>query len=236
MDDYRWFDFQGTRMEERYPSWNWLLGAREWVAGFQQGAPAFADPAAASAWLNSIRTAQPTRPRRRCPRVFVSHRQIDDAVARRLAWLACQERFDHWVDLIDLDPARNPQVKLMEGVLGRWLTAFELSVLTAGIIEMALLNCTHVLAAITANAAGSLWIPYQYGRAKDVFPMTTQAACWFDGTKVKRTDLAEYLHLGAVHVDERAIRRWLANELTRFPNCKIPPGQWPDDEPQPLPA
>jgi hypothetical protein len=48
----------------------------------------------------------------------------------------------------------------------------------ASIIEMGLLNCLHVVATMTPQTRGSLWIPYEYGRVKDVPPVSIQAPSW----------------------------------------------------------
>lgn len=235
MDDYRWFDFQHLPFVERFPPrMGWIVGAGEWAAGMRQFPPR--DAAAANQFLDSIRLAGRPRPRPQCPRVFVSHRQIDEMAARRLAWLAWDEGFDYWLDVIDLDPQRNQQVIAQEQILGRTLTAFEKSVLIAAIIEMALLNCTHVLAAMTDNTAGSQWVPYEYGRVKEALPVAVQAACWRAPT-LPRSHLAEYLHLGAVLDSESEIRMWMRGERAAYAGCPGGHrGSWGGSQPDPLPT
>jgi len=175
MDDYRWFESE--TLFDRFPTdKTWIVGADAWRERMRQFS--FPSPAAVYEFLNAIRSASRARPTPQCPRVFVSHRQVDEKVARRLAWLAWNEGFDYWLDVIDLDPQRNQQVIAIEQSLGRSLTLVETAVLIAAIIEMALLNCTHVIAAMTRNTAGSQWVPYEYGRAKDAAPVSLQAACW----------------------------------------------------------
>ncbi len=75
--------------------------------------------------------------------MFVSHRQTDADWALRIAWLAWDEGLDYSLDIIHLDPTHNQQVINLEQTLGRSLSDFEKSVLTAAIIEMPLLNCTR---------------------------------------------------------------------------------------------
>jgi hypothetical protein len=83
---------------------------------------------------------------------------------------------------------------------------------TAAIIEMGLLNCSHVIALITPATKGSEWVPYEYGRVKDVPPVSIQAACWRHPLK-PHSMLADYLLLGPIHDSEGAIRAWLASQL-----------------------
>ena len=211
MDDYRWFEFQHLPMIARFPgNLTWLLGVQEWETGMRQFP--FVSRTDAYQWLNAIRLVARVRQTPLCPRVFVSHRQLDEKPARRIAWLSWCEGFDYWIDVIDLDPQRNQQVVQLEKTLGRELTGFEKAVLTAAIIEMALLNCTHVLAVMTNNTAGSQWVPYEYGRVKDTTLSPPQAACWHDHTTLPRSDLSEYLHLAEVLDNERGIRSWLQRE------------------------
>lgn len=236
MDDYRWFDFQHLPFVERFPfSMTWIAGVAEWVAGM--GRFPFPSATEANQFLNDIRLAPRATPKPKCPRLFVSHRQIDEMAARRLAWLAWDEGFDYWLDVIDLDPQRNNQVIALERILGRPLTELERSVLTAAIIEMALLNCTHVIAAMTNNTVGSQWVPYEYGREKDDVPVALQAACWRAPTLPKNY-LPEYLHLGAVLDSEREIRAWLKVQKGNYRACSgSRRGLWPDPvEPDRLPT
>src|SRR5262245_33482396 len=153
MADYRWYDYQSDPFEFRFPAFNWIAGRNEWEALIMQFLLG-GNLARAQELLNDIRRVALRMPKPPpCPRVFISHRQIDEKRARRIAWLAWDERFDYWLDVVDLDPARNKQVKILEKRLGRKLTDIEKSILTAAIIEMALLNCTHVLAVMTDNTA-----------------------------------------------------------------------------------
>jgi hypothetical protein len=103
VDDYRWFEFVERPLVARFPlDRDWLAGGREWAAGAERWP--FLRPEDADGWLNDIRRVP--RKELKCPRVFVSHRQIDDESALRIAWLAWEEGFDYWLDIIDLDPER----------------------------------------------------------------------------------------------------------------------------------
>jgi hypothetical protein len=76
------------------------------------------------------------------PRVFVSHRMVDVAYAERIAWLASQKAgLEYWLDVHD------PVLRLAGTTLSAGHVVYAMTV--AAIIEMALLNCTHVIAAHT---------------------------------------------------------------------------------------
>lgn len=151
-------------------------------------------------------TAGPTRP---C--VFVSHRQADVNPAARIAYLACQTGFDYWLDA--LDPT----------LPGAGLVSTEqAAAATAAIIEMALLNSSHVIAVITPNTKGSQWVPYEYGRVKLSETVSSlQAACWIYKATTG-TPLPEYLYLGPIFKTESEIQQWLRTELQKHPGRNSP--------------
>lgn len=211
-DDYRWFEFVDKPMPERFPrGWPWLAGAEEWTEGL--GVLREPAPERGLRWLESIRQAPKKKQAAECPRIFVSHRQVDEQVALRLAWLAQDGGWGYWLDLVDLDSATR-QLAALEKWLGRPATPIEISILTAAIIEMGLLNCTHVIAAMTKNTKGSQWVPYEYGRIKEATPVAMNAASWWDATTLpKIEDLPEYLYLAPVLANETRIRAWLAGEM-----------------------
>lgn len=162
------------------------------------------------------------------PRLFVSHRQNDEECARRIAWLADSEGFDIWLDVL------NPS--LAGGGAALTPTAI------ATIIEVGLLNSTHVAVVMTPNTVGSMWVPYEYGRAKDDVTLTEQAAfCVSD--RVAAGQVPEYAFLGKV-VDggvvdhETDLKTWLGDEMTswvaRYGGLLGPPPVWPHAVPDPL--
>ena len=235
MHDYRWFEFVQRPLVARFPlDLDWVAGGREWAAGAERWP--FLGPEEAERWLNDIR--QVPKKEFKCPRVFVSHRQIDDEWALRIAWLSWEEGFDYWLDIIDLDPERNKQVVAIEQRLDRALSEFEKSVLTAAIIEMALLNCSHVLATMTKHTRGSMWVPYEYGRVKERMPVSMQASCWWDSTTLSNVQPSEYLLLGSIHGKEREIRAWMGDHKKKYLNCHgVRRGPPPTkDEPKALPT
>ena len=142
------------------------------------------------------------------PRVFVSHRQrtADMLYAERIACIAEQWGFRYWLDLHDpllASLARTPLPLPIHAVV------------TALIIELALMNCSHVIAVVTPNAAGSLWIPYEYGRAKARKIVSSQSAAWLH-PQMTGAPLAEYLLLGELLPGERFVNGWLQNEAQRI--------------------
>jgi hypothetical protein len=135
--------------------------------------------------------------------VFVSHRQVDDSKARRIAYLACNEGFEFWLDVLD------------PNLPGVGQNTPQSALATASIIEMALLNSTHLIAVMTVNTKGSQWVPYEYGRVKLPQVRSLQASCWADRT-LPSSGLPEYLHLGAVLRSETEIRDWLRRQLLDY--------------------
>jgi hypothetical protein len=205
--DYDFYAFDDRPLDERFDL-PWIVGEREWRAGI--AARAFANPVAGRDWLEQLRAAAQRRPMPPVPRVFVSHRQVDKDCGLRNAWLAWNAETDFWLDIVDFDPQFLAQRARIEALLGRPPTRGELALLTAAIVEMALLNCTACIAVMTRRAAGSLWIPYEYGRMKASSMLAPHVACWHDTTSLPDSDLAEYLHLGPILRDEAAVGGWHA--------------------------
>lgn len=228
MADFRWDDFHGEPLVNRFHQTNWCYGIDEWEAGMQQFPfGGLAEPA--REWVREIRRVKDHVPPLSCPRVFISHRQIDERYARCIAHLAATHRFNYWLDVIDLDSARNLQVRQIETMLQRPLTDFERGILTGAIIEMALLNCTHVLAVMTGNTAGSQWVPYEYGRVKEPLPASVEASCWWDTTSLPLGNFPEYMWLGMIHFKASDITAWFDAERRRYqPTCHAQPGDFED--------
>jgi hypothetical protein len=115
------------------------------------------------------RTAPLVRqPRPRC--LFISHQRKDVDYARRIACQADHRHLDYWLDVHD------PLLALVNQMPGTPLR----SLLIAAIIEIALLNSTHVIALHTVNSGRSKWLPYELGRAKAHQVVSYQAAGWFE--------------------------------------------------------
>jgi hypothetical protein len=205
LQDFFWRDVEGRLLGERFPPESFGLGLLLDLLGGVRGTAElplhrFED---ALARLAGLRRSRPHERQIVCPRVFISHRRADVAQALRVAWVARQEGFYFWLDVLD------PQLQIANssGATSRAI---------ALIIEMALLNCTHVLAVMTPKALHSKWVPYEYGRVKDPAPVTTQAAAWVEDATLK---LPGYLYLGAQHHSEQDIRTWFRNERRKWPDC-----------------
>jgi hypothetical protein len=185
-----------------------VLGLAEWERFIYR----FPYPNPESAWpyLHALHQAKLSAPTRKCPRVFVSHKQVDVAEAKRIAWLIQGQQIDYWLDVIDLPPALT--------ALTASTPAFNTTLLIAAMIEMALINCTHVLAVMTSQTATSRWVPYEYGRIKDDPPGRLTASCWHH-PDLTWSDLPEYLHLAPIHDSEMQIINWLQAEKPAFPRC-----------------
>jgi len=148
-----------------------------------------------------------------CPRLFISHRKVDEKLALRIGKLALQEGFEIWIDVLD----RNLQgLKSSQRRAGNYLAPLAI----AGIIEVALLNCTHLIATVTYNTAGSFWVPYEFGRVKDRLVSSRQASSWIDPSTNTPFAVGEYLHLCPIHGSENDIELWLRAEMQKYQRGK----------------
>ena len=141
----------------------------------------------------------------RCPCLFISHRRSDSVYALRVAQVAASNGFDYWLDVLD------PGLKLLAAnpMIPQWLVPL----LTACIIEMALINCTHVLACMTPGSRGSLWIPYEYGRITEI-PGLFRRSCAWQHPQLAAADYPEYMFLGVTTRAETEIIAWLRSEYS----------------------
>jgi hypothetical protein len=194
-------------LEHRFPEE--VIGYEIW----REFAGSLDSPGAFDAFLDRTASLRSNRAYGKLPggvtRVFVSHKQQDRDEALRAAWLANKSGHYFWLDIL------NPVL-----ASGR-LNPLQI----AAAIEMALLNCTHVLALMTPNSAASRWIPYEYGRAKGPAASAVNAACWIHPLTI--LPVPEYLHLGPLTHTEPHIDAWL-----------FPPGPsipWIGTVPPPLP-
>src|SRR5262249_36624209 len=145
------------------------------------------------------------------------------------------------LDVIDLPAEKTKQVQRIEATLGGALTQFEMNVLQAAIIEMALINCTHVVALMTQRTAGSQWVPYEYGRIDRGGRAKDPATAYCVTASIKITDLPEYLHLAPIHKLESEIRLWFRAEKALFAKCteqeqREGRSEWTDEIPAPFPT
>jgi hypothetical protein len=202
MSNYYWSEFFGRPPAERYPDWVEGVGMwREFIGGDDFARQRLLDA------LVSVRASVPwgaagTELSR--PRLFVSHRKDDEARALDVATLAQAEGFQVWLDV--LDSALQSTARASTGAPADALAV-------ALIIEMALLNSTHVVALITPRTPGTYWVPYEYGRMKDSSPHSLRAACWIDQHV---TYEPEYLELGVKTRSDDDIRDWLRGEIAKW--------------------
>jgi hypothetical protein len=144
-------------------------------------------------------------PRNICPRLFISHRQYDTQMALKLALRTKNCGFDYWIDVED------PALKELERRKGEEKIKRIMPQLTACIIEMALINCTHVLAYLSEHSKGSLWIPYEYGRITKI-PEYFGRACAFKSAGLLSSDFPDYMYLGGIANNEDEVIAWLESE------------------------
>ena len=146
------------------------------------------------------------------PRVFVSHRQGDEQYAERIAYLADQAGFEYWLDVVNLPPP---------GSIAK------MSALSVALrIEMALLNCSHIVAVYTDATPGSTWVPYEYGRVKEPVLSSTKCCAWLY-IKNANTTKPEWLELNEKRENERPLVQWFEHESNRWrTNLTTPVGHW----------
>lgn len=231
--DYDWLEFNEKDLKFRFP--NNVNGYEQWVR-FVENLPlaetALQDTAVRIKEFEfkppPLSSIHPIN----CPRVFISHKQEDKNYALRIAELAVQAKFYYWLDVVD--PFLNiiNSKKVVINSIPIILSPKQEALLIAAIVEMALINCTHVLAAITVKSRSSRWIPYEYGRVKNSPTIVSDATCWVS-PKVDKSDIAEYMLLGIVKYTDHEVGLWLKNEHFRFPKksgqiCKGGNRHWAD--------
>ena len=231
MPSYNYYAQAEAGWLERFPSW--AFGYREWV-----NQPPLNDWSGPSIYDWFPETPEPPLSpvaRMPCPRLFVSHRMFDAQAALRIAWLARQEGWDYWIDVLDpsLEALRRKE-RLAT------LSAEQETLAIAAIVEFALLNCSHLLAVMTEKTRGTMWVPYEYGRVKDPAPLTVQVSSWMH-PQLEPKDWPEYLVLGKVHLNEDEIVGWLRWEMERWRqrSSRCPQranAGWDGDEPPRLPG
>ncbi len=195
MASYDYRDYAQAAWKDRFPQRSDITGADDWEK----------NPG------DIIDLPVPQRPPLPLPRLFVSHSHVDTPFAEQVASLADDNGFEFWLDV--LDPKLSPTA--IGGVpTGRVL---------ASIIEMAILNCTHIIALYTNQACGSRWVPYEYGRAKGGLrlakdgagvptprPLSQSVAAWIPSLPPHHpSSIPEYLELGRRHPTQGDIVLWL---------------------------
>jgi hypothetical protein len=201
--NYDWTNYRREPWNRRFPPQ--ITGLPEWERRSLE-----------RDWLPTAPAVAPP-----CPRVFVSHRQADRNEALRVAYLANQNGFEYWLDVLDLSPAQVP-------------AGHSPALAIAQIIEMALLNCSHVAAVFTVRTPGSLWVPYEYGRVKEPRVITIAASAWVQPS-ITSNDLPEYLLLGPIHRSESHLCTWFQTERKKWRGTGLPQA-FPGSTPPALPS
>jgi hypothetical protein len=179
--DWRWFEEAIVpptleRLAERYDR---AVGAQRvsaWHA-FVRDLQGFQDRADTDEGQQAISTLtdrfleQPSEPGAKKKTVFVSHQRLDADWAERAAYEASELGLDYWLDIHDLAVGQSTTKNPLHPAIH--------AALIAGAIEMALLNCTHIVSLQTVNSRASRWVPYELGRAKARITIATNAGSWF---------------------------------------------------------
>lgn len=119
--------------------------------------------------------------------LFVSYRSKDRALALRVAHEAIAAGKNVFLDIWD------PSLATIHGSA---LPKPVKSLLTAIIIEIALLHATHLVVVHTSRTASSVWVPYEIGRAKQRTIRSNDVAFWHSPLKPPPArQLPGYAHL-----------------------------------------
>jgi hypothetical protein len=134
--------------------------------------------------------------------VFVSHQRLDTRRGERVACLVEDHGLDAWLDVHD------PTLTHVNASLCGPLR----SILIAFIVEMALLNSTHVIALHTTHSVSSRWVPYELARAKARGLTSLQAAGWFEPGQTPQT-CGDYVQLAVMTHDEPQVVDWIRKQI-----------------------
>lgn len=219
---FHWRDYENEPLEHRYSSvriqpgevildveaWRTFVLAVGRMEGFPIGeAPLAVQESLIAAFETFLRkiddlTAGHDDPAgsRRHPIVFVSHQRHDFAEAERIANLAYDQGMDYWLDIHD--PTLIAANQTISPNDARY------PILIAGIIEVALLNSTHVIAVHTNNSMSSKWVPYELGRTRNRNIRSGNAGGWFH-PRVRPVQFGDYVQLCLMTQKESVVERWL---------------------------
>jgi hypothetical protein len=140
-------------------------------------------------------------PRPKTPCMFVSHQRLDTHRGERVACLVDDHGLDSWLD------AHDPTLMRVNALASDPLR----SILIALIVELALLNSTHVIALHTTHSIASRWIPYELARAKARGLTSLQAAGWFEAGQTPKT-CGDYVQLAVMTHNEPQVIDWIRLE------------------------
>ena len=202
-----WLDYDAGAVEwndlARYPQR--AIGTPEWGALPDLTALSQEDrEIKALKWLRKLQSLSP--PTRRCPRIFISHFEADRLLALKMARVVTECGFNFWLDVLD------PKLKR----LATLPPAIETTIGTSAVVEMAMLNCTHVIAISSSKHPASRWIEYQFGRIRTRAAYSWQVGTWLSPDMPARPD---DLGLGLIMRDKAAIQSWLNGEFEMTLGC-----------------
>jgi hypothetical protein len=138
--------------------------------------------------------------------VFVSHQRLDTHRGERVACLIDDHGLDSWLDVHD------PTLMRVNALVSDTLR----SILIAFIVELALLNSTHVIALHTTHSLSSRWVPYELARAKARGVKSFQAAGWFETGQTPKT-CGDYVRLAVRTHNEHQVIDWIRLEPSAKP-------------------
>jgi hypothetical protein len=176
--------------------WRDFVATLQDLAGRQDAIPTDTVLGAIDAFIATARSVPPPP----TATLFVSHQRSDAAWAERVAWDATRVGFDYWLDVHDTTLSAINATRLIPGPIK--------AALITGIIEIALLNSTHLVSLQTVASRTSRWVPYEFGRAKDRRMLSTRTASWFQNG-VTLDPAGDYLAFAECAYDKLALRRWL---------------------------
>lgn len=197
-------DFEDVDLSARFPRRDDIVGIDEWgalIAALRDLVPQAETPEGARAAAREldrfVQLVAGLRPRT-AARVFVSHQRDDWKEAERVAWRATEVGYEYWLDVHDPGLAFATRSTLPAPIL---------AVLIAAIIEMGLLNSTHIVAVQTPASQRSHWVPYEFGRAKQRALVSSQSANWFE-TGTGPDPGGDYLSLAFCAPTEASLKAW----------------------------
>jgi hypothetical protein len=224
-------DFEENDLAGRFPRRDDIVGVEQWVrliAGIRDWVSRAETPEGADAVFQEfdrfLQAVAAVKAPLATSRVFVSHQRADSNEAERVAWHATEVGFEYWLD------AHDPVLAFANrSTLPTQIKA----VLIAAIIEMGLLNSTHVVALQTANSRRSRWVPYEFGRAKQRLLVSWNAASWFE-KGIAPDPNGDYLSLAFCAPTRTDLERWFISQPGARPVA--PNMLWPKPYvPKPLP-
>ena len=202
-------DFEEMDLAGRFPRRDDIVGVDQWIrliAGIRDWVSRAEMPEGFGAVLREfdlfLQTVATVKPSLATARVFVSHQRDDWKEAERVAWHATEVGFEYWLDVHDPVLAFANRSTLPTQIK---------AVLIAAIIEMGLLNSTHVVALQTANSRRSRWVPYEFGRAKQRLLVPWNAASWFE-KGIAPDPNGDYLSLAFCAPTTTELERWFISQ------------------------